>query len=92
MTWSVCPATSGVHVTPDADQIHHDIGDECACGPTSEPVKRDDGSIGWVITHHSLDGREHRETKPRSNDDLCPRSDLPPETCGDERCEHEESQ
>lgn len=24
-------------------------------------VKRDDGSVGWVIVHHSLDGREGRE-------------------------------
>ena len=26
-----------------------------------ETVPRDDGSIGWLITHHSLDGRELNE-------------------------------
>lgn len=47
-----------VHVIPVGDLIlHEDIGDGCACGPTSEPVTRDDGSVGWVVVHHSLDGR-----------------------------------
>jgi hypothetical protein len=51
-----------LHVVPINDLIDHDdIGDECVCGPTSEPVKRDDGSVGWVVTHHSLDGREASE-------------------------------
>ena len=26
-----------------------------------EAVFRDDGSNGWLVTHHSLDGREARE-------------------------------
>lgn len=34
----------------------------CVCGPTAQLVKRDDGRDGWVITHHSLDGREQYET------------------------------
>ena len=51
-----------VHVLPINDLIEHeDQGDGCACGPSSEPIKRDDGSVGWVITHHSLDGREASE-------------------------------
>ena len=54
-----------IHVLPIGDLIDHDSeGDECVCGPTSEPVKRDDGSIGWLITHHSLDGRENTEVEP----------------------------
>lgn len=53
---------STVHVVPVADLIEHiDIGDDCPCGPTVEPVEGDDGYIGWLITHHSLDGREANE-------------------------------
>lgn len=48
------------HVYPVDDLIEHltDAGAFCPCGPTFEPVKREDGSVGWVLTHHSLDGRE----------------------------------
>lgn len=54
-----------VHVEPVDDLIeHHD--DDCPCGPTTEPVSRDDGTIGWLIIHHSLDGREHHETKEQA--------------------------
>lgn len=54
--------TNVVHVLPVGDLIEHeDVGDDCPCGPTTEPVKRDDGSIGWVVVHHSLDGRERGE-------------------------------
>ena len=50
---------STVHVYPTADLIEHDTeGEDCACGPTTEPVMREDGSNGWLVTHHSLDGRE----------------------------------
>lgn len=46
-------------VTPINDLIdHEEFSEDCVCGPTIEPVKRDDGSVGWVLTHHSLDGRE----------------------------------
>jgi hypothetical protein len=48
-----------VHVWPDGDLVDHEVeGDDCVCGVTSEPVARDDGSFGWVNTHHALDGRE----------------------------------
>lgn len=53
---------TAVHVLPRGDLVAHDESDDCACGPTTEPVTRDDGSIGWVVTHHSLDAREHRAT------------------------------
>ena len=62
------------HVTPTADKIEHDLNADCACGPTTEPVKREDGSVGWVVTHHSLDGRE-RDEQPRTTADLT--SDVP---------------
>lgn len=51
-----------VHVLPVGDLIEHgDVGDDCPCGPTIEPVEAPDGFIGWLVTHHSLDGREQRE-------------------------------
>lgn len=50
------------HTYPVRDEIEHDTeGDGCLCGPTSEAVHRDDGSYGWLLIHHSLDGRENRE-------------------------------
>lgn len=49
------------HVMPLKDLVEHEDSEDCACGPTPNPVKRDDGSIGWVHTHHSLDGRERKE-------------------------------
>ena len=59
---------STVHVMPILDLIEHeDIGDGCLCGVTVEPVPADDGSMGWVIIHHSLDGRELRETTQERN-------------------------
>lgn len=56
-SWSM----SDVHVVPVNDLIEHETSDDCPCGPTSEVVTRDDGSIGWVVSHHSLDRREERE-------------------------------
>ena len=50
-----------VHVIPVGDLIAHPTDEHCPCGPDTLPVARDDGSTGWVITHHSLDGREARE-------------------------------
>jgi hypothetical protein len=53
-----------VHTYPVGDLTEHDTdGGDCVCGPTTEPVKREDGSIGWHIIHHSLDGREANEDK-----------------------------
>lgn len=49
---------SDVHVKPVADLIDH-TSDDCPCGPTTEPVPRSDGTVGWLHVHHSLDGREH---------------------------------
>lgn len=53
------------HVWPLDDDVQHDTDNDdgdCVCGPAIEPVERDDGSIGWLITHHSLDGRERHES------------------------------
>lgn len=53
---------STVHVLPINDLIEHeDSGTSCVCGPQERPVKHDDGSVGWVVVHNSLDGREVAE-------------------------------
>lgn len=47
---------------PLGDLIDHDTdSDECLCGPRVEAVERDDGSMGWLLVHHALDGREATE-------------------------------
>jgi hypothetical protein len=48
------------HVVPLDDLVGHEQ-DGCVCGPTLEAVPRDDGSMGWMYTHHSLDRRERYE-------------------------------
>jgi hypothetical protein len=48
------------HLPPE-DDIQHELTDDCPCGPSSLPVVDVDGVVGWVIVHHSLDGREQRE-------------------------------
>jgi hypothetical protein len=67
-----------VHVYPTGDLIDHELdGDDCPCGPTTEPVPTDDGSMGWLIVHHSIDGRERTEKMStcakctRGRHDLC---------------------
>jgi hypothetical protein len=53
--------TTMLHVTPIGDLVDHDTSTaepDCACGPEVRPVDHDDGSIGWLLVHHSLDGRE----------------------------------
>lgn len=57
------PLTDTIHVIPVNDLIEHDTSGEqpCVCGPDTEAVMRDDGSNGWLVTHHSLDGREQHE-------------------------------
>ncbi len=53
-----------LHVRPVGDLIEHDTSTDdadCGRGPEVQPVKRDDGSMGWLIVHHSLDGREKGE-------------------------------
>lgn len=55
-----------LHVVPaeGTDLVQHTLTDDCVCGPLMEPVERDDGSVGWICTHHSLDGREANEGGP----------------------------
>lgn len=60
MTTPMIPSEA-VHVEPVNDLIEHEDSDKCVCGPDVEAVFRDDGSNGWLISHHSLDGREMNE-------------------------------
>ena len=50
-------SASEVHVVPVDDLTAHETSDGCLCGPATEPVTRDDGTIGWCVVHHALDGR-----------------------------------
>lgn len=51
-----------VHTYPEDDLIEHVlVGDDCPCGPDVEAVFNDDGSNGWLVKHHSLDGREKND-------------------------------
>lgn len=52
-------AADVLHVIPSRDLIRHSADEDCPCGPRADPVWRRDGSCGWVIVHHSLDGRKH---------------------------------
>lgn len=57
------PVSDTYHTYPGGDLIQHDTnGDDCLCGPTLTAVERDDGSYGWHLLHHSLDGREMHES------------------------------
>jgi hypothetical protein len=49
------------HVVPVGDTIAHELSDECVCGPDQELVEDDAGGYEWLLTHHSLDGRERAE-------------------------------
>lgn len=57
-----CPFDLVVGWSPDTHHLtappwesppprEHELSDDCWCGPQSLPVKRDDGSVGWVIVH-----------------------------------------
>ena len=53
-----------VHVQPVNDLIEHEDTEDCVCGPDVELVEG-----GAVITHHSLDGRELRESAQGARDE-----------------------
>lgn len=56
-------AADDVHTYPVNDLVEHATdGGDCPCGPETVPVEREDGSVGYVISHHALDGREHFES------------------------------
>lgn len=52
-----------LHVHPVDDLVQHRTdGHPCVCGPATQAVFLQDGTNHWLVTHHSLDGREQRET------------------------------
>ncbi|AXK88602.1 hypothetical protein IU443_29700 [Nocardia farcinica] len=58
--WAIRQLTADeVHGWPLGDLIHHEAVD-CVCGPERHAItNRATGRIdGWLIRHHSLDGRE----------------------------------
>ncbi len=52
--------TQIIHVLPLNDLIEHEESEDCPCGPDVELVSA--LNDGWVVSHHSLDGREESET------------------------------
>lgn len=60
--WGIFLKTANeVHVMPLNDLNPHMKDPDCTCDPQLEPVKRDNGSYGWLYSHHSYDRREERE-------------------------------
>lgn len=56
--------TSTLHLVPQHDLVSHDTSTsepDCVCRPDLRPAAREDGSVGWLLVHHSLDGREQVE-------------------------------
>lgn len=47
------------HIIPENDQVDHEISFGCICGPDIT-----DEYGGWLVSHHSLDGREKDELAP----------------------------
>ncbi|GGU62777.1 MULTISPECIES: hypothetical protein [Streptomyces] len=53
--------SSLAHAVPLNDLIRHETETTeptCICGPETQPVEQLDGTIDWLLMHHSLDGRE----------------------------------
>ncbi|NED75396.1 hypothetical protein G3I51_24340 [Streptomyces sp. SID9944] len=53
-----------LHVAPLYDLVGHDTSTtepDCVCRPEVTPVTREDGSVGWLLVHYSLDGREQAD-------------------------------
>lgn len=68
--WAVYDEDTGVHVLPLSDHIEHQLDGECICGPDIEWTDPDTDETyenGPLITHHSLDGREHAEVEAVRN-------------------------
>lgn len=61
MRWLAIETDDGAHVLPIGDVVEHEESADCVCGPASELVDCAAGGTAWLVTHHSLDGREHLE-------------------------------
>ena len=58
--WATARTNYGATVVPLNDSMAHEKNANCACGPTWEPVALGNDAT-WLLTHHSLDGRENTE-------------------------------
>lgn len=61
MKWLTTETPDGAHVLPLGDVVEHVRSDDCVCGPYPELGERVAGGTGWLVIHHSLDGRELAE-------------------------------
>lgn len=50
---------SHFHIVPARDAVTHEESDGCVCGPSVELARRSPDM--YIVTHHSLDGREQHE-------------------------------
>lgn len=57
---NACSNETHLHVIPTDDLIDHESSELCVCGPTAEEITSGQG-YGWLLVHHSLDGRELAE-------------------------------
>ena len=46
-----------LHTYPLNDTMDHILTEDCSCKPTTQPVKREDGSVGWQVIHNAKDER-----------------------------------
>ena len=58
------PHRMTLHIVPLGDVVERATTDDCVCGPTDQPVKQEDGSVRWLVVHHSADGSEAFEADP----------------------------
>lgn len=47
------------------DGHDHEMCPDCWCEPTTIPVRRDDGSVGWVYAHHEPGPRDPADEADR---------------------------
>ncbi|WP_405559048.1 hypothetical protein OHV08_34195 [Streptomyces canus] len=53
--------TDTFHVVAQRGLVDHDTSTsepDCVRGLEVRPTTQEDGSVGWLLAHHSLDGRE----------------------------------
>ncbi len=55
------PPSDPGHRWLSVEELPGDDLADCPCGATTKPVKFHTGEMGWMVVHHSLDGRELTE-------------------------------
>lgn len=78
MRWEIrLPGDRTAQILPIADLIEHSEDSDCVCQPSLERVDNEDGGDAWVVTHHSLDGRELTEVDRATTPQGPPRCGMP---------------